>query len=257
MRKNGKQLLSKKNALLILDAAIALLNILFFTQFEYSFSPLNFGRFLVTILVVGISIIAHCFAHSYFSGNEKDIVEEMNDILQNEDMQFDTYMSKLKAIKKSTPDFERVIDTFVYQINSFTAKEEALMSLIELNDGKSQEFLTARNNDVQLFLIKNLKKFVKRLIAYNAKTKKNRSNHIEEETGVQEILDQNNELIDLYDKLLDEVARMGDDFDIHDPGLQSVIENLQILRGGEDDGGAEEQSVDDFGIKLTINGSSY
>lgn len=251
----GKRVLSRNKTLLILDSAIALLNILFFTQYDYSFSPLNFGRFLVTLLVLGLSIIMHCFAHTYLPSDDKDVVEEMNEILQNEDLQFDTYMSKLKAIRKSTPEFASIIDTFVHQINSFTTKEEALMSLIELNDGKSQEFLMARNNDVQVFLIKNLKKFVKRLIAYNAKTKKNRSDNIEEEIGVQEIVNQNNELIDLYDKLLDEVARMGDDFDIHDPGLQSVIENLQILRNGEEE--EAEQSAEDFGVKLTLNGSSY
>lgn len=255
MKHNGKQILSRKYLLLIIDAVLTIINIIFFTQFEYSFSPLNFGRFLVTIFVVGISILAHCFANAYFPADEKDIVEEMNDILQTEDLQFETYMSKLKTIRKSTPEFSKIIDTFMHQMNSFTTKEEALMSLIELNDGKSQEFLMARNNDVQVFLIKNLKKFVKRLIAYNAKTKKNRSENIEEETGVQEILAQNNELIDLYDKLLDEVARMGDDFDIHDPGLQSVIENLQILRNGEED--EVEQPIEDFGVKLTLNGSSY
>ena len=39
------------------------------------------------------------------------------------------------------------------------------------------------------------------------------------------------------ESVLDEVAKMGDDFDIEDAGLQSVIENLQSLRIGsvEDD----------------------
>ena len=70
---------------------------------------------------------------------------------------------------------------------------------------------------------------------YSAKTKKNRSATIEEDASVMAILKNNDDLIDLYDKLLDEVAMMGDDFNIDDPGLQSVIESLKELRIGEED----------------------
>ena len=34
---------------------------------------------------------------------------------------------------------------------------------------------------------------------------------------------------------------MGDDFDIQDPGLQSVIENLQALRSGDEEESDEEE----------------
>ena len=123
------------------------------------------------------------------------------------------------------------------------------MRLISLNNGKAQEFLVSRNNDVQNFLMKNLKKLVKRLIAHSAKTAKNRSGSIDEDSGITEILDNNTELIDRYDQLLDEVARMGDDFNIEDPGLQSVIESLQALRVGAED------ETDDDEIELFVTPS--
>ena len=61
------------------------------------------------------------------------------------------------------------------------------------------------------------------------------------------ILSNNDELMNLYDKLLDEVAMMGDDFNIDDPGLQSVIESLKEMRVGD-----EDDDDDDDGITLQV-----
>ena len=65
---------------------------------------------------------------------------------------------------------------------------------------------------------------------------------------MKKILANNDDLLDLYDKLLDEVAMMGDDFNIDDPGLKSVIESLQEMRVGDDDD-------DDDEITLQVAGS--
>ena len=241
--------MKRKPLLHIVDSAILLGNIFFFANYDFSFSPARFGNFLVTILVVGASAVAHYLAYTKIPDENAETVAQLNSILQSEDSQFDTYMSQLKGIKKTNPEYARVIDYFIYQIDSFFKKEEALMRLISLNNGKAQEFLISRNNDVQIFLMKNLKKLVKRLIAHSAKTAKNRSGSIDEDSGITEILDNNTELIDRYDQLLDEVARMGDDFNIEDPGLQSVIESLQALRVGAED------ETDDEEIELFVTPS--
>ena len=201
---------------------------------------------MITILVVGASAVAHYLAYTKIYDEDAETVAQLNGILQSEDSKFSDYMSRLKSLKKTNPEYTDVINRFIVQIESFFKKEEALMSLIALNNGKAQEFLVAKNNDVQLFLIKNLKKLIKRLIAYSAKTTRNRTNSIEEDAGISEILNTNAEMIDLYDQLLDEVAKMGDDFNMEDPALQSVIENLQILRAGTEDDTDEE-------IQLYIN----
>lgn len=233
--------MKRKPMLHIVDSVILLGNIFFFTNYDFSFSPARFGNFLVTILVIGASAVAHYLAYTKIPDENADTVAQLNSILQSEDSQFDTYMSQLKGIKKSNPEYAHVIDYFTHQIDSFFKKEEALMRLISLNNGKAQEFLISRNKDVQIFLMKNLKKLVKRLIAHSAKTAKNRSDSIDEDKGITEILDNNTELIDRYDQLLDEVAKMGDDFNIEDPGLQSVIESLQALRVGAEDESDDEE----------------
>ncbi len=238
--------MKRKFKLCIVDVVVILANIMFFTTYDYSFSLKRFGNFAITILFLGLSATVHYMAYTKIKDEEEETIEQLNSILQSEEYQFETYMTQLKNIKKNNPDFAHVINTFVAQIDAFVKKEEALMNLIELNNGKAKEFLVSRNNDVQLFLVKNLKKLVKRLIAYSAKTRKNRSESIENEKGVAEILSNNSELIDLYDKLLDEVARMGDDFDLDDPGLQSVIESLQDLRVETEDDSDEE------GIQLVV-----
>ncbi|MBO5179020.1 MAG: hypothetical protein J6B87_01560 [Clostridia bacterium] len=241
--------MKRKTLLHIIDSIILVVNMFFFAYYDFSFSLARFGNFLVTILVVGASAVAHYLAYTKIPDKNADTLAQLNSILQSEDSQFDTYMSQLKGIKKSNPEYARVIDYFVFQIDSFFKKEEALMRLISLNNGKAQEFLVSRNNDVQNFLMKNLKKLVKRLIAHSAKTAKNRSGSIDEDSGITEILDNNTELIDRYDQLLDEVARMGDDFNIEDPGLQSVIESLQALRVGAED------ETDDDEIELFVTPS--
>lgn len=238
--------MKRKQKLQIVDGIILVGNIFFFVYYDFSFSPARFGNFLVTILFVIASIAAHYLAYTKIHDENADTVAQLNSILQSEDSQFSDYMTRLKGLKKSNPEYADVINRFNFQIESFFKKEEALMSLIALNNGKAQEFLVAKNNDVQLFLMKNLKKLIKRLIAYSAKTVRNRTNSIEEDAGISEILNTNAEMIDLYDQLLDEVAKMGDDFNMEDPALQSVIENLQILRAGAEDDSDEE-------IQLYVN----
>ena len=133
-------------------------------------------------------------------------------------------------------------------VDAFESKEQSLLRIIELNNGNAKEFLISRNDEVQRFLLKNLKKFAKRLIVYSAKSENNRTATIEEDQGVINILKNNDDLIDLYDKLLDEVAMMGDDFNIDDPGLQSVIESLKELRVGDDD-----DDDDDVNGEITLH----
>lgn len=233
--------MKRKTSLYLIDAIIAAVNIFFFASYEYSFSPARPGNFFMTIVVVFMSAVTHFLAHYLIPDEKEKMLSQLNSILQSEESQFDTYMMQLKNIKRSNPGYAYVIDTFVGQIEAFFKKEEALMRLISLNNGKAQEFLVSRNNDVQIFILKNLKKLVKRLIAHSAKTEKNRSVNIDEESGIAEILNNNSELIDRYDQLLDEVSKMGDDFNIEDPGLQSVIESLQALRAGSEDDDTDDE----------------
>ena len=54
--------------------------------------------------------------------------------------------------------------------------------------------------------------------------------------------------------LLEEVKRMGDDFNPEDPGLLDAIENLQQLRTSRDEA-VDDEDDEDVGIHLTLNPS--
>ncbi len=238
--------MKKTLKLLALDALIVLLNIFVFSKIVAT--GFTFGKILLAIFCVGGSVVGHFGAHIMADIKEEKLLAEKNrGLLKTEDDQFDEYMGQLRNLQISEPGFSSVISRFKTQVDSFNDKEESLLRIIELNNGAAEAFLISRNDEVQRFLLKNLKKFVKRLIVYSAKTKKNRPATVEDDPSVMNILKNNDELIDLYDKLLDEVAMMGDDFNIDDPGLQSVIESLKELRVGEDD-----EDDDDGEINLHV-----
>ena len=50
--------------LLATDLAIVIADVLFLTSYDYSFSPVRFGNFLVTIFVLGLSVVAHYMAYT-------------------------------------------------------------------------------------------------------------------------------------------------------------------------------------------------
>lgn len=234
--------MKKKLKLLLLDVSIIVLNILVFNSFIST--GFTFGKILLSILCAGGSVVLHFGGHIFADiKEEKMLLERNRKLLKSEDDQFKEYMDQLDKLQETESGFYDVIVRFKEQVKAFNDKEESLLRIIELNNDAAKEFLISRNDEVQRFLLKNLKKFVKRLIVYSAKTKKNRPKTVEEDLSVMNILKNNDDLIDLYDKLLDEVAMMGDDFNIDDPGLQSVIESLKELRVGEEDDDDDDNEI--------------
>lgn len=226
--------MGKKLKLLALDAIIVLINIFVFNGFIKA--GFTFGRIILGVLCVGISTVAHFGSYILVDVlEEKRIAAKNRALFKTDDEQFEEYMAQLRDLQRTNSGFTGVINRFTRQVEAFESKEESLIRIIELNNGAASEFLISRNDEVQRFLLKNLKKFVKRLIVYSAKSTNNRAATVEDDASVNTILNNNDELMDLYDKLLDEVAMMGDDFNIDDPALQSVIESLKELRVGEED----------------------
>ena len=92
------------------------------------------------------------------------------------------------------------------------------------------------------YIISNAKKLIKTLIAYSAQSSTNRPKRVEDVKAVKDVIKSLDDLAINYDKLLDEVVRLGDDFNPEDPGLKDVVENLQELRSSTN---AEEDDVDE------------
>ena len=244
--------MGKKLKLLALDAIIVLINIFVFNGFIKA--GFTFGKIILAVLCVGVSAVAHFGGYILVDVlEEKRIAAKNRALFKTDDEQFDEYMGQLRKLQLTNSGFAGVIGRFDRQIKSFKSKEESLIRIIELNNGAASEFLISRNDEVQRFLLKNLKKFVKRLIVYSAKSANNRTATVEDDPGVNTILSNNDELMDLYDKLLDEVAMMGDDFNIDDPALQSVIESLKELRVGDDDDDDDDANGE---ITLHVAGKS-
>lgn len=241
--------MGKKLKLLALDAIIVLVNIFVFNGFINA--GFTLGRIILAVLCVGLSSVAHFGAYILVDVlEEKRIAAKNRALFKTEDEQFEEYMEQLRDLQLKNPAFNGVVNRFTSQVKAFEGKEKSLLRIIELNNGAASAFLISRNDEVQKFLLKNLKKLVKRLIVYSAKSANNRAATVEADSSVMTIINNNDELMDLYDKLLDEVAMMGDDFNIDDPALQSVIESLKELRVGEDD------DDDDGEIALHVAGNS-
>ena len=122
------------------------------------------------------------------------------------------------------PYYEKIVDQF----KDFNSKEKGLRKIIDYNNNNSEAFITSKSNAVREYLLRNLKRFTKCLVAYSVTRKE--ADYNGSVKSLDDILAANQELIDWYDKLIIEVARMHDNFNEDDADLQSLIENLQQLR---------------------------
>ena len=192
------------------------------------------GNLLLYIFIPILGILAHNGISYYFAAQQAKIESsyEYQMRLRNEtnENELSKYINQLNEIEHDHPDYSNVIERFLESIDSFSEKEDALNRLIKMNGDSAKRFLQERSSATQSFIIANAKKLIKALIAYSAQSKANRPANIEDLKSVQNVIKSIEGLTVNYDQLLEEVARMGDDFDPEDPGLKDVVENLQELR---------------------------
>ncbi len=248
--------MTRKQKLYIVDGIILAIDLMFFMFYDYSFSPMRFVNFAITLLVVIGSVVAHYFAYTNITDEKTEEEDRINSIISKELAEIEACNVRLREIEKAHPEYSHAIRKIKAQFKSFFEKEKALTMLIKLNNGASETFLMSKNSDVRRSLLKNMKKFIKRLIAYSVKSDRDYSNgNVEEDADVSVILENNSKMITIYDELLDEVARMGDDFNLEDPGLQNVIENLQLLRVGAEDE-IDDDEDDEIQLFVTTDNDS-
>ena len=192
------------------------------------------SSFLLFVLVPLFGIAAHLGISYFFDAQEAKIRSsyEYQMRLRNEsnESELSKYIEQLREIREEHAEYSVEINHFLNCVQSFSAKEAALNRLIKMNGDSAKRFLQERSSATQSFIIANAKKLIKTLIAYSAQDKENRPKRIDELKSVQNVLKSFDGLTIYYDKMLEEVARMGDDFNPEDPGLKDVVENLQELR---------------------------
>ena len=213
--------------------------------------------FFLYILIALLGVGLHYGITFYFDYKQKEYEASYEYQSKNTSEKNETELSqiieKLKQMGGENADFRNVIVEFLNKVNAFFLLEKALNELIQMNDDKSKRFLQERSQATNSFIIANAKKLIKAMIAYDAQSKKNRPSRIEDVEIIQDVLKSIDSLTTNYDQLLDEVAKMGDDFNPEDPGLRDVVENLQEIRktSNIDDSDNEPET-----IHLFVNNAS-
>ena len=209
------------------------------------------------ILTALLGVALHYGITFYFDYKQKELESsyeyQSKNMSEKNESELSQIVEKLQEMGDDNSGFRSIILEFLGKVNSFVQKEKALNELIQMNDDKAKRFLQERSQATNSFIIANAKKLIKAMIAYDAQSKKNRPARIEDVEIVQDVLRSMDSLTTNYDQLLDEVAKMGDDFNPEDPGLRDVVENLQEIRKASnvDDGNNEPEE-----IHLFVNGAS-
>lgn len=135
------------------------------------------------------------------------------------------------------------VDKAYDQIDIFSKKVSALQTIVGLNGDGFSTTLTNNSLDVADTLVENYRRICKRVIAYQTTHNKSVLKEIES------ILQTNKDLLLLYNRLIEEVSRMGDEFNEQDEGLQTLISNLQALRNNNES--EDDENDDPFNVEAS------
>ncbi len=189
-------------------------------------------------------------AYSAFSYVED---KKQQQIESSYEYQIEKLIEQLESLAGEHYIFEDVVSDFRYRVNSFADKDSSLIQLIRVNDNNKKTYLQNCINVTHGYIISNAKKLIKTLIAYSAQT--SRPKRVEDVKAVKDVFKSLDDLAINYDKLLDEVVRLGDDFNPEDPGLKDVVENLQELRSSSNADEANEDEYVEQPIALNVTHS--
>jgi len=234
------------NILIVIGCVLVFL----FARFLFGENPIFY------VICPFLGIILYLLSNHFNDKKDKEIDYEnriKKEKLNNKEL-LSKYTDYLREYR-SDNDYNQneVIIDVLDKVDNFFAKEDALNKIINLNGDKAKSFLEEKNIATQGFIASNLKKLIKALIAYNAQSVRNRPRKFSDSKVVKDILNCIDEISNTYDKLLDEVAKMGDDFNPEDPGLKDLVENLQEIRNANN---IEEDIAEDDEIHLFVTSSS-
>ena len=229
--------------LLIVDIVLLALTVLFF--------KVPFVGFILTGVTFGLGV--------YIFLGFKDIRAEVKhqESIPKEElrrMAIDEKLRKARATIESTAAFRnanysvqeasRAVQEANRQISVFNRKSDALKVIMGLNEGSCSGVLAKNSLDVYETLVENYRRISKRIVAYET------TENEEIQREISKILEANEKLLDLYNRLIEEVSRMGDNLNEQDESLQNLISNMQELR--RSNGGEEDSTTDDDPFVIEI-----
>ena len=218
--------------LLVADIILFVLAVIFFKVFILG------GILTAFAFGLGVYIFLNCRTIRKEVKHQESIPKE-----ELRRMAIDEKLRKAKQTVENTEAFRNsYVEAANKQIAVFRRKEAALNTIIGLNEDGCSTTLTNNSLDVYDTIVENYRRMSKRMLAYET----THNEEIQEE--VAKILATNEELLELYNRLIEEVSRMGDDFNEQDEELQSLITNLQTLRKNNE---AEADGNDDpFSVEI-------
>jgi hypothetical protein len=129
--------------------------------------------------------------------------------------------SPIQRVNQENGEFIQRADK---QIRKFESQERAFDTIIKLNEGGCSTTLTKNSLDVYETLVENYRRISKRIVAYAT------TNNEDIKVEIEKLLESNGKVLNLYNKLIEEVSRMGDNLNEQDESLQNLISDLQELR---------------------------
>ncbi len=190
----------------------------------------------VALAAIGYFSVVQVIAYNEQQKALKEAEQERIAIESKEKDEYTKCTNEIDEIVRDYPYLAAYRNRVTDQFKDFNSKERGLRKIIDYNNNNSEVFITSKSDAVRQYLMRNLKRFVKSMIAYSLTNKIDEP--VEQIKPLDDILEANQKLIDWYDKLIIEVARMHDNFNEEDADLQSLVENLKELRianEGDDD----------------------
>lgn len=234
--------MKSKVKLFLTNFAIASVDIFCFSKvgLGLSFSSPNIVNksLSVTVLLMSVILFGYLNSKILFAREKKEELPVLESVEVERDMEY--YIEEITKISGMRSFAKQEIFEVQKQHQEFKRKVTALQRVIDLNGGKSAQFLWDTVEDVKASITRNFKQILTKLVIldydddqrYNRKFRKFILGRIA----------RNNEILDLFDDMLDEVSRMKDELDFENTSLLSTIEALQLLRGISD-GETQEESA--------------
>ena len=220
--------------LLIVDIVLLVLTVLFF--------KVPFVGFILTGVTFGLGV----YLFLEFKAIRAEVKHQES--IPKEELRKMAIEEKLRKARQTIEATSAVESEYAKQANQqiahFRRKSDALKVIMGLNEGSCSGVLAKNSLDVYETIVENYRRMSKRIVAYET------TGNEEIKKEISKILGANEKLLDLYNRLIEEVSRMGDNLNEQDESLQNLISNMQELRKsneGEEDTSSEE---DPFVIEI-------
>lgn len=210
------------------NLVIAVFNIILYSKKLIGLPVFSSNIVLQATSVTAILMSVISFLYANYKILYPKVVEAVVEEVLQKKMPIDTYIDRLRSLT-NIPFASSEIEFAIRQYESFRRKQVSLGEVIELNNNKSMDILLSTSVETENFLAENYRRIAMRLVILDITDE--REYQTKYCQRVKKILQKNEETLDKFDLLLEEISLMGDNVDLSNLGLLSTIDALRMLRG--------------------------